>query len=567
MKRILLIILALSLLCSCSPPKRHEYSSADGAEGIFTDATTEPGPEARLIADGSSLSEGGMLISDGERLKYLDFETMEQRYVCSKEGCGHTDGGCQSLGMSDGAFLYGESVCYFVSDDFSTALERADLGGSNREQLFKLESAVSDPSGKRYILEGVLYFIAEDRSSRTDLSENYRRQYIYSYNLETGELNRLITAAEGWSAAAELCGFYKGWLYYTVSETENEMPEEYFSDPNFNIDRLVKKKIRRLNPESGENYGVYGLSAWSDGGMLVTELNEKLTLIEYSGGPPVGLPTIGKIVNGLVFSAEDGVVYDPRTGLSYEYLPKTKGGFSPEMIACYGGSYIVRNADSGEYLKLAESEVIGEEVELKPKPEPEAEYPYNLKWVSKTDDPKYKDLVSDDRLIAREAAKELSGSLISMFRGVEKYSEQTGSNNSELQNMIGENYNFSGEHHCFFLDSVFPYCAASVIDTDIKTGCGLFLSYAAVDPDTGSEFNLTVIASNDGRIITLPEGYADSELVEIIAPGEEGCGIGAAVYTPEGYLIREVYIMTDFLNIGQDAHYKNYFADYLGADS
>lgn len=129
------------------------------------------------------------------RLKYIDYETAEEFYICDKEGCEHNDKNCVSIVMpvggsvspvaaDDGLYLiYSGSGWLATEETTPGAVVKFDVSAHRRRQVFTIP-AESTISGQVAFGKNCIYAVI----STVDRETKATTYSLNCYSKETGEL-------------------------------------------------------------------------------------------------------------------------------------------------------------------------------------------------------------------------------------------------------------------------------------------------------------------------------------------------------------------------------------------
>ena len=149
----------------------------------------------------TSLSKTGNLTFGGESgtmLKFFDFETMKETYVCGKVGCDHTSDDCNANGKFNHTFLYNDRIYYFVESSVmengksipSSKLMSCNTAGEDEITVKEIRGYTADFLTTAFRKGPLLcYFPTVPQKNEDDV---YTGVWNYSFavlNFITGEFN------------------------------------------------------------------------------------------------------------------------------------------------------------------------------------------------------------------------------------------------------------------------------------------------------------------------------------------------------------------------------------------
>ncbi len=331
------------------------------------------GETYRLISNLYMTTNGGeFLISNDGKLKFYDFTSMVETYVCSKPNCQHNDESiCSAYGMGYHPFFFGDSLYFFdtgfKNEDGRTVcyseLWKAKPDGSSRKKLVTVNARLETYYSA--VLNGnMLYFVgAQPEFDEFGTTSGKGSQALYSLNLNTNKSEKLYDFCEGYHSYGSVNGIFGDKLYFWGSSSEVEID---FMAENY-ID-TTEAFYYVMNLESGE----IKLSDMPAPMLIcpdcyVSAEDGKTVIYKPDSAEPIILdsfiedryPDI-RLVNNKLFSRFDGKVYDLETGKIYTLLTEPK----VQIRDYINGSYIVCRFEVDKYIfgKALENDLIGEEI-------------------------------------------------------------------------------------------------------------------------------------------------------------------------------------------------------------
>lgn len=335
--------------------------------------------EIRQISWWSNFCNDGALLLEqieynGQVLKFIDFNTMQQAVICPRPNCMHNDPEtCSAYGMDNCPILYGSNIFFFATEaDYqkdTLKIMRANTDGTGRVTMKTIEERDSPYYDVRYLIGSTLYFTTVKRNFNDTGSTSYQSYYLCSYDLDTNEYTEIALIIEGHYSGTRLMGVYDGKLYIDASRAtvQEEIPWQNFMDPNFTLEYTDFNQYYDL--ETGELHDTDLFVFYADGKYLATgSKDESECLIYREDGSTIDvsdLRTVYDIVNDKLFARTKGVVVDLKTGKRYKMLTDYS------VIYCIDGEYILQHDlidENGygigtEYFRVTEDEIIGEEID------------------------------------------------------------------------------------------------------------------------------------------------------------------------------------------------------------
>lgn len=493
MKKLLSILLALSLMLIIS-------SCGDSAGTEVNPGNKNPGGSAqdsdsavRLIGIENNLCRNGELYFDSKgRLNFCDFTSLKSAIICSRPNCLHSDQhSCSAYGLGDKAVMYGDHIYGMLREMkydggepvFSTDIIRADIDGSGRSVVKTVKDRT--PKGINILLSGdTLYFCMSMEEFKDYSSTGYSEEYLCSYNFKTKEYTEITKACEGYSAGLTIIGMFDGRIYCNTSYTEEKIPLEKFSEPDFDFTSCMTFSNFTYDPETGEvtPFEGYPIYAQDDALILSGYDSKAKTLVRRDGSEQdiSFIKTIDSSVNGYLFSRISAVALEISSGKCFSLLTDR----NCDVKDYIDGEYVIRKSllDGSdivgrEYIKLPAEKLIGEEIE--PETEPET-----IKWGDR-DSPLFKEYnaLSMDEAKARD------------FEDAEKYKALLGIESRKSMNSMSRT--FSGEYYLvtYYISDI--RSVGYLMDTNHPEACKIEIKATEINPDTGEERTLEASADWD----------------------------------------------------------------------
>lgn len=399
MKKLLTLSLsAIILLCSCGAVPKNS-ATTDG------DNPTESKP-VKIEADLSEpliLSNGiycpalnGEFFVDyiqsaqyaGDRLNFMDFDTMQSAAVCSKPNCKHDDPSvCSAFGISNHPTLFGNTLFYFTSENafdektgafkITSELWQADKDGSSRKKLHSLDCSV-DSFNTVAVKGDKLYFVG-GKSADINCPTEDDCCNLYYFDMTKKELIECGQLCKGFDCSANILGEYDGKMYlrtaYSSGKFESKVfTEEYFAmTPNEQAELLEKENEEKAKLRAVEylklDYSTGSLekadipakqdSVFVGGGCLFyvdKDSGENILCCESKTTVVDCCLTYGKAVNSIVFMMNTLTAFD-LTKMQTLKLSEAIIDHGDVILDCRNGGYIIKNAMSGKYRTVSENEM------------------------------------------------------------------------------------------------------------------------------------------------------------------------------------------------------------------
>lgn len=331
MKKILILIFAAMLLCSCG--------SVDGSDAYWcTDSYSDRCDGFYYVKnrmDKSSPIEGSFGIIDSKQvpyykmvrtLCYFDAVSGKEAVVCPKPNCPHTDPeSCFALGFDGGSVIpIGDKIYWlehshgFENGEFydEIIIMRAEKSGIAREEAAVIKDRSPNNTCLLYA-DGKMWFIAKKVGYDSSGTTGEDVLYLYAYDPHTGKyaekMNLSNKILDGESGQAGILGFFDGGIIvelYKFPEDMSAKATEYnvSIDPKSlditYIDGDVKcvqsgaiavssGESCEIRCDSGEIYVLENECVLFVGDMAVNTDN---TAVNYKTGQKYRLRTSGNIV-------------------------------------------------------------------------------------------------------------------------------------------------------------------------------------------------------------------------------------------------------------------------------
>lgn len=331
------------------------------------------GEAYRLISNAYMTTNGGeFLISNDGKLKFYDFTSMVETYVCSKPNCQHNDESvCSAYGMGYHPFFFGDSLYFFdtgfKNEDGRTVcyseLWKAKPDGSSRKKLATVNARLETYYSA--VLNGnMLYFAgAQPEFDEFGTTSGKGFQALYSLNLNTNKSEKLYDFCEGYHSYGNVNGIFGNKLYFLggSSEVKIDFTAENCTDTSEAFYYVMDLNSGEIKPSD------MPIPKFVCPDCYVGVKDGKTIIYKPDSAEPIILdsfiedryPDI-RLINNKLFSRFDGKVYDLETGKIYTLLTEPK----VEIKAYINGSYIVCKFEVDKYIfgKASESDLIGEEI-------------------------------------------------------------------------------------------------------------------------------------------------------------------------------------------------------------
>lgn len=386
------------IMCSCESTPKDDSTvtppdTPNVSQTVISNDAEQP-EDVRLSNMFTNLNLNGEFYTDyvqspsfiGDRLIFIDFDTMQSAAVCSKPNCKHDDPEvCSAFGMSHHPTAYDGKIFFFETlydtDESGAATQRtaiwqAQNDGTGRVKLCTVNYSFND-GNPAAVVGNKIYFIGSSRSimSATTESDNC---HICAYDFAKNEFKDYGELCAGWNANAEILGGYNGGLYifasymtekfeskvdYSVSEEDWEKQMEQLKREEEEMKNLTVMKIFRLDLSSGmiEDKGVYdtGNSLFVSGGFCSytdIETGEHILYDSEGNSSKIDCELSGKAVNGIVFKMNTFTAFE-LSGKRVMKLNEANIGRTDIILAFRNGNYIVKDIINKSYRTVSENEM------------------------------------------------------------------------------------------------------------------------------------------------------------------------------------------------------------------
>lgn len=389
MKKLLAILaLVCVLFCSCgNAPADDSAATLNPPEKPLADSTELP-DDVRISSHNRNLNLNGELYVDyvqspkysGDRLNFIDFDSMQSTVVCPKPNCPHDNPEvCSAFGMShhptiiDGKLFFFETI-YNEGENGtftqSTAIWQAQTDGTGRSKLYTVNYTFNEGEASA-IVGDKIYFVGSSRSIMSAASEDDSCN-ICSYDFAKNEFTDYGELCKGWEAYAGILGWYDGGLYihenymtekfeskvdYSDSGDEWEKQIELMNSETEEREKLTVRSVLRFDTDSGA-FEETGLDLKSicfvDGDYFAYEDKESgRYAIKDSKGDVryISHSLEGNYVNGYVFREHALEAYD----IANDRIIKLNQTAVPQMatvVAYHDGKYILREQINMTYIAV-----------------------------------------------------------------------------------------------------------------------------------------------------------------------------------------------------------------------
>ncbi|MDD3613153.1 MAG: hypothetical protein PHT05_05170 [Clostridia bacterium] len=209
-----------------------------------------------VINNDGSYFENAMLYFSGDRLLYLDYETLDATFACNKPNCDHSDPElCTAYGKGLSPFVYKGHLYFFNQSSewgsdgllvHKTTLYKSKYSGTEQVKIATIDD-ISPNLGRYYLLEDTLYFTAYSYPKEAENDLLYIAIHLYSINLDTGEVSHLLKFKEGGNNISVVVnGVFDNKVYYELyyyerqiqwhEWLEDKVPEPIHENLIFNIE-------------------------------------------------------------------------------------------------------------------------------------------------------------------------------------------------------------------------------------------------------------------------------------------------------------------------------------------
>lgn len=269
-------------------------------------------------------------LSDGNRgchLMYMDFDTLQEVYLCSNAGCNHDSVDCSSV------FLYEEFMPYttlifpyqgslylfskaqdhdgsmqttFGMEDITmgeaeaepSILYRANLDGTDREKVYTFDASITVED---YVIgdENGLYLVTKKLTSQEDGASTYvhseKRELVF-LDLEKGETSEVCSMNFGGNISWKVAGCYDRTLVLQgIDYGRAVSDEELFSDDDYpDLHKNSSQVFAELNLDSGQMTEKYRISNKEQNSFLLSGSALYCSLEEEGSIKEIDLKTGGE---------------------------------------------------------------------------------------------------------------------------------------------------------------------------------------------------------------------------------------------------------------------------------
>ncbi len=242
--------------------------------------------------------------SAGARLLYMDFETLQEVFLCSNAGCGHNSPDCPSVlsrddfgfytllftyqgslylfskaqdndGTARSEFVEVESAGGMNTEGTSSVLYRADLDGTNREKVYTFDASVTVED---YVCgdENGLYMVTKKLTSNQEGVSTYfhseERRLVF-LDPDKGELSEICSMDFGGNVSWSVVSCYGRNLVLQGTDYGRIISdEEMFSDDDYpELYKDSSEVFACLNIDSGQLTEKYRMSNKGDRSFVIQE--------------------------------------------------------------------------------------------------------------------------------------------------------------------------------------------------------------------------------------------------------------------------------------------------------
>lgn len=205
---------------------------------------------------------GYYFLEEGEhqRIKYIDYETRQEIYLCNKPNCKHDNEDCSAYidSISVEMYVYGGSI-YLVSSSGDTTvmsvdaqenismdtvkeapvIYRMNLDGTGKEKIFELPAGM-DISPQLISGEYLFAFFSKSESVElgpTSHASVEKEKYLSVINLKTGKWEKLMDGKN-----KNIVGVYKGSFIITQTLYPKD-PNEFLDDDDGWLENMKNSDI------------------------------------------------------------------------------------------------------------------------------------------------------------------------------------------------------------------------------------------------------------------------------------------------------------------------------------
>ncbi|MCM1167413.1 MAG: lipoprotein [Lachnospiraceae bacterium] len=335
-------------------------------------ASSAPSESAeRIVWNYGNADERGELYTDsGERLNFVDFDTMQSALLCSKPNCTHANAKeCSAFGMSNHPILYGDKLYFFdVETNFdgdevtdTTTVYKADPDGTNRVKACEIEG-LSLLTYTRMLIVGDRAYFSMDKTGWNEeqtASSGYNEVWFCGFDFSTDTFEKIEMLHEGWCSSSWIFGLYDNKVVFRYAYSEEKVP--YLENAN-DIGKYLTNVYKAYDTENGVMSeltlpeplcvgGGYYVYEKDGGAVALSESGKEMPLPDFSAGANL------TITNGKLFNCSEQVCADLSNGKMYKLN-------SPDNLVVYSdGNYILKSFNglkqAYEYSKTPEKDYIG----------------------------------------------------------------------------------------------------------------------------------------------------------------------------------------------------------------
>lgn len=263
MKRVVpFIIFIMILFSSCANKSKIEGKDSESWRIVSQYNLTEKN------------KNGMFLITNEERLDFIDFSTMQQSPVCDKPACKHTENeSCSAFGKSNHPFIYDEKLCYFKETEMylendiykkDVQLWQCDINGRNEKQLAEFKGLNYETAGRMIINGTKIYMCMTCQTFDKDFKEMEPSIKIVSYDFSSNKTDDYGEIVSGYSSGTWVYGVWNNKIILFCSRAKINMPymqriEKYAKENNLSDE----KAISEFKDEYENSYFEFDLSSKS----------------------------------------------------------------------------------------------------------------------------------------------------------------------------------------------------------------------------------------------------------------------------------------------------------------
>ncbi len=393
-----ILVLFCVLMCSCGAvPKDSAITDGDNPTEskpvkIETDLS-EP-----LILSNSIYCPtlNGMFFVDyiqsaqyaGDKLNFMDFDTMQSAAICSKPNCKHDDPSvCSAFGISNHPTLFGNTLFYFTNENafdektgafkITSELWQADKDGSSRKKLHSLDCSFNSVDTAA-VKGNKLYFVGSKSADINNSAEDDCCN-LYYFDMTKKELVECGQLSKGFDCSANILGEYDGKMYLLTAYSSGKFESKVFTDEYFAMTPDEQAELREKESEEMTKLRIveYLKLDYSTGSLEKVDIPAKQDSVFVGGGCLFYVDkdsgenilcyeskttvvdcclTYGKAVDSIVFMMNTLTAFD-LTNMQTLKLSEAVIDRGDVILDCRNSGYIVKNAMSGEYRTVSENEM------------------------------------------------------------------------------------------------------------------------------------------------------------------------------------------------------------------